>query len=52
MNVRKVADFQAVRSLNETKKNQLAEEVQKASSLAVNIPDKVKNRIHFMAPAM
>lgn len=47
MNVRKVADFQAVRSLNETKKNQLAEEVQKASSLAVNIPDKVKKSDTF-----
>ena len=47
MNVRKVADFQAVRSLNETKKNQLADEVQKASSLAANIPDKVKKSDTF-----
>jgi len=47
MNVRKVADFQAVRSLNETKKNQLAEEVQKASSLAANVPDKVKKSDTF-----
>lgn len=47
MNVRKVADFQAVRSLNETKKNQLADEVQKASSLAANVPDKVKKSDTF-----